>query len=60
LEQEAFGEKPWLVDGKNVIYPMMEPKPSIAMTDVYGSKKAAEEGEEAIRKEVDKDGTETL
>jgi hypothetical protein len=63
LEREAFGEKPWLVDGKNVIYPMMEPKPNGYSQDcgngvwkvwngVYGSKKFAEEVEEAIRKDV--------
>lgn len=99
LEREAFGEKPWLVDGRDCTYPMMEPKPSIAMTDiypteipkpngefffldyfeklpvgdyypqdcgdglwkiwdgVYGSKKFAEEVEEAILKEVREDGT---
>ena len=101
LEREAFGEKPWLVDSRDCTYSMMEPKYSIAMTDIYpteipkpngafffldyfeklpdegypkdcgdgiwkiwdglyGSKKFAEEVEEAIRKEVDKDGTENL
>jgi hypothetical protein len=35
LEREAFGEKPWLVDGRDCTYPMMKPKSSIAMTDVY-------------------------
>ena len=102
LEQEAFGEKPWLVDGRDRTYSMMEPKFSIATTDVYpteipkpngafffldcfeklpvgdyypqdcgdgvwkiwdglyGSKKFAEEVEDAIRKEVDKDGTKNL
>ncbi len=35
LEQKAFGEKPWLVDGRDCTCPMIEPKPSIAMTDVY-------------------------
>jgi hypothetical protein len=99
LEREAFGEKPWLVDSRDCTYPMMESKPSIAMTDVYpteipkpngafffldydeklpvgdyypqdcgdglwkiwdgvyGNKKAAEEVEEAILKEVREDGT---
>jgi hypothetical protein len=102
LEREAFGEKPWLVDGRDCTYPMMEPKPSIAMTDVYpteipkpngafffldyfgklpdegyypkdfgdgiwkiwdgvyGSKKFAEEVEEAMQKEVEEYGTENM
>lgn len=94
LEREAFGEKPWLVEGRDCTYPMITRNPSIAPTDVYptkipkpngdfffvdyldklpepngypqdcgdgvwkvwdglyGSKKFAEEIEEAIRKEV--------
>ncbi len=35
LMLEGFGEKLWLVDGSDCSYPMMEPKPSIATTDIY-------------------------
>ena len=33
LEQEAFGENPWLVEGSDCTYPMTSPKISVA--DVY-------------------------
>lgn len=35
LEREEFGEKPWLVDGRDCSYPMISQKPSIAPTDVF-------------------------
>jgi hypothetical protein len=100
LEREAFGEKPWLVDGNDRTYPLEEPwfveasdaylteipEPNGGLffldyfeklpdegypkdcgdgiwkiwDGVYGSKKFAEEVEEAMQKEVEEYGTENM